>query len=142
LSSTPADSARLFVYGTLRQNAGHVYNAVIRDRARDLGQAVFQGRLFDFGEYPGVVDSDDPADLVVGEVYEFYREQAKALQRLDQYEECGPGFAEPTEYRRVLRSVRLQNPERTVTAWLYLYNHPTEHGQRIAHGDYLRYDDT
>ncbi len=132
----------LFVYGTLRADVRHPLNETIRRHARDLGPAVFQGRLYDLGAYPGVIDTDQPSELVYGELYEIVGDEDLLFERLDAYEECGPGFAEPTEYLRVVRSVRLQRPtgefNDAVNAWIYIYNHPLRDARWVAHGDYLR----
>jgi len=34
-----------------------------------IGDATYQERLYRIGYYPGVVPTDDPADIVRGEVY-------------------------------------------------------------------------
>ena len=49
--------------------------------------------------YPGLVLSDDPAELVHGELFAL-REPDALLREFDMYEACGEGFAEPTEYVR------------------------------------------
>ncbi|MCR9144464.1 MAG: gamma-glutamylcyclotransferase [bacterium] len=159
--TTPANSPCLFVYGTLRSDAQHPLHRVIREHARDLGPAEFQGQLFDLGAYPGVIDSEDPTDRVIGELYEIVGDAQLLFERLDAYEECGPGFAEPTEYLREVRPVRLfasdsaanaaardgkSNHQQTkvtaaTDAWIYLYNHSLQKAQRLVHGDYLRRDD-
>ena len=72
--------------------------------------------------YPRVVPSDDPADIVQGEVYRL-RNRDLVLSRLDEYEECGPGFKEPTEYMRLSQEIRLRTGE-TLSAWVYVYNRP------------------
>lgn len=142
----------LFVYGTLRAQVEHPLHALIVRHTRSLGPAVFQGTLYDLGDYPGVLDSSKPEDLVYGELYQFRDRPDSAgsralLHKLDAYEECGPGFAEPTEYLRVVRPVRRPGsfsapasaqPDAEYRAWLYLYNHSVERGRRLPHGDFLR----
>ena len=68
------------------------------NRRRSIGPGEFQGRLYDLGRYPGVVASDDPADIVHGEVYRLH-DPAATLARLDQYEGCDDTAPAPTEYR-------------------------------------------
>ena len=144
-SAQPTDPL-LFVYGTLRADVGHPLHALISKNAKNLGPAVFQGRLFDFGAYPGVIDSSDSRDAVYGEVYHITSNVELVFARLDAYEECGPEFPQPTEYLRVKRPVRLldaQDPkpdghENFRDAYLYLYNASTDRGALIAHGDYLK----
>ena len=47
-----------------------------------IGDANYQGRLYWIGYYPGVVPSDDPADVVRGEVYRL-RNANLVLRRTD-----------------------------------------------------------
>ena len=48
--------------------------------------------------------SDDPADIVFGELYRL-RDRDALLGEFDMYEACGEGFPEPTEYLRRMLSV-------------------------------------
>jgi len=50
--------------------------------------------------------SDHPADIVFGELYRL-RARDELLGEFDMYEACGPGFPEPTEYRRQMLNVTL-----------------------------------
>ncbi len=59
----------LFVYGTLRRDVvGEMYRLLAR-YSDFVGEATYQGKLYKVTHYPGVVPSNDPADLVQGEVY-------------------------------------------------------------------------
>lgn len=100
-----------------------------------IGDASYQGRMYSLVYYPGVVPSDNPAHQVKGEVY-CLREAESVLPRLDEYEECGPGFAAPTEYIRVQQVVVLEDG-RKLTVWAYIYNRPTEGLSEIVSGDFL-----
>ena len=100
-----------------------------------VGPGEFRGRLYDLGNYPGVVASDDPADRVHGEVYRL-QDPAATLARLDQYEGCGETDLAPTEYVRVTADVRLADGV-AIHAHLYLYQRPVEGLRWIASGDYL-----
>ena len=46
------------------------------------------------------------------------------LARLDEYEEIGPQYRQPHEYRRMQVSVRTFS-QKTHTAWTYVYAHCT-----------------
>ena len=87
------------------------------------------------GRYPGAVKSDAPNAWVHGEVFELFNDDG-IMQRLDDYEECGPQFADP-RYRREREKVFLEDG-REVAAWLYLYNRPTDALAEIPSGDFLR----
>jgi gamma-glutamylcyclotransferase (GGCT)/AIG2-like uncharacterized protein YtfP len=128
---------RLFVYGTLRKD---VRNSKFHLLAREASEATFvghariQGRLFDLGEYPGLVLSGDPGSWVNGEVYAFHNPQ-RTLSRLDAYEGCGLNDPQPHDFERVERDVVLDSGARH-RAWLYVYNGPTADKREILSGDY------
>jgi gamma-glutamylcyclotransferase (GGCT)/AIG2-like uncharacterized protein YtfP len=114
----------IFVYGTLKRNSNSEMHRFLAKHAEFVGTAGYCGKLYKIDNYPGVVPSEDPTDEVHGEVY-LIRHADVVLPRLDQYEECGPGFPEPHEYCRRKLKVCLGNGD-TVMAWVYLYNHSTE----------------
>jgi gamma-glutamylcyclotransferase (GGCT)/AIG2-like uncharacterized protein YtfP len=129
--SDRGQATRLFLYGTLRRDAP--MHALLGEGARFLGKARFQGRLWDFGAYPGVTDSPRAADVVHGELYALPDgdgdgEAADVLERLDRYE--GDGF------ERAERTVRTADGE-THRAQLYLVRVSTRGARRILSGDYV-----
>lgn len=126
----------LFVYGTLRRDTASAMYHVLARYAEFVGDATYQGRLYTIDYYPGTVPSDDPADQVQGEVYRLMYPEL-VLEQLDQYEEFGTGFPEPFEYERKIQSVCLRSGER-VSAWVYVYNRPTDDLPLIPSGDFLR----
>ncbi len=126
---------RLFVYGTLMRGFDHPMSQLLSRAADFLGEARCQGRLYLVKHYPGLVLSDDPADVVFGELYRLRSPQA-LLREFDMYEACGEGFAEPTEYvRRVLPVA--SGDHGSDEAWTYLYNWPVTQLPRIASGRFL-----
>ena len=60
---------RLFVYGTLMRGFDHPMAQLLSRGADFIGEARCQGRLYLVKHYPGLVLSDDPADVVFGELY-------------------------------------------------------------------------
>ena len=128
-------SDRLFVYGTLMRGFGHPMARLLSANADFLGQASCRGRLYLVKHYPGLVLSDDPADIVFGELYRL-RECDAMLREFDMYEACGEGFVQPTEYRRQMLQVALDDG--TVSeVWTYVYNWPVTQLPRIASGRFL-----
>lgn len=125
----------LFVYGTLRQNAKHPMHQQLVAHARFVSMARYQARMYRVSYYPAAVPSASVDDQVVGELYQLVQPEL-LLPRLDQYEECGKGFAEPHEYRRELQQVTLENGG-SVSAWVYIYNRDTSGLQQIQSGDFL-----
>ena len=130
----------LFVYGTLRQNAKHPMHQQLAKHARFVAMAHYQARLYQVSYYPGAVPSSDVADQVIGELYQLMQPEV-LLPLLDNYEECGEGFAQPQEYRRELQQVTLEDGA-SVSAWVYIYNRDTSGLKLITSGDFLRQDTT
>lgn len=129
------DDVLLFVYGTLRQGTDSKIYRWLAQRADLVGEATCQGKLYRIAHYPGVVESENPADVVQGELYRL-RDPESVLKRLDQHEGCAPDARQPTEYVRRTQSVRLHDGQ-TVAAWVYVYNWPVDDRQWIASGDFL-----
>jgi gamma-glutamylcyclotransferase (GGCT)/AIG2-like uncharacterized protein YtfP len=100
-----------------------------------LGEANCRGRLYLVKNYPGLVLSDDAAEIVFGELYRL-RAVEDLLREFDMYEACGDGFPEPTEYVR--RTLPVTLADGTVSeAWTYIYNWPVEQFARIESGRFL-----
>lgn len=125
---------RLFVYGTLMRGFDHPMAKLLSRSAEFSGEARCQGRLYLVKHYPGLVLSNDPGDVVVGELYRL-RQPYELLREFDMYEACGEGFAEPTEYIRQMLPVRLDDGAAS-QAWTYLYNWPVAQ-PRIASGRFM-----
>ena len=125
----------LFVYGTLRQNANHPMHQQLATHARFVAMAYYQARLYQVSYYPGAVPSSLASDQVIGELYQLLQPE-QLLPLLDNYEECGEGFAQPQEYRRELQQVTLEDGA-SVSAWVYIYNRDTSALQQIQSGDFL-----
>ena len=125
---------RLFVYGTLMRGFDHPMAQLLSRSADFIGEARCQGRLYRVKHYPALVLSDDPADVVFGELYRL-RAPDELLREFDMYEACGEGFAEPTEYIRQMLPVTLDDAQ--AEAWTYIYNWPVAQLSRIASGRFL-----
>jgi gamma-glutamylcyclotransferase (GGCT)/AIG2-like uncharacterized protein YtfP len=126
----------LFVYGTLMRGFDHPMARLLSAHADFLGEAHCRGRLYLVKHYPGLVLSDDPAEIVFGELYRL-RARDELLAEFDTYEACGEGFREPTEYvRQMLQVTRADDV--AIEAWTYVYNWPVANLQRIASGRFLK----
>jgi gamma-glutamylcyclotransferase (GGCT)/AIG2-like uncharacterized protein YtfP len=126
------NSDRLFVYGTLMRGYDHPMAKLLSAHADFIGEATCRGRLYLVRHYPGLVVSDDPDDVVFGELYTL-RAAVELLAEFDMYEACGEGFAEPTEYIRRMLPVTSAGGA-PGEAWSYVYNWPVAHLPRIASG--------
>jgi gamma-glutamylcyclotransferase (GGCT)/AIG2-like uncharacterized protein YtfP len=125
-------SDRLFVYGTLMRGFDHPMARLLAANADFLGRATCHGRLYLVKHYPGLVTSDDPADIVHGELFALHERDA-LLREFDMYEACGEGFAEPTEYVRRMIALTLEDGTAS-EAWTYVYNWPVTNLPRITSG--------
>ena len=128
-------SDRLFVYGTLMRGFDHPMARLLSANADFLGEATCRGRLYLVRHYPGLVLSDDPADVVHGELFRL-RARDELLREFDMYEACGEGSKPPTEYVRDMLQVTLADGS-TSEAWTYVYNWPVAKLPRIASGRFL-----
>lgn len=126
----------LFVYGTLRRGCGSVEAQRLHAQATWLGQGRVRGRLYRVDWYPALVACRSGADEVTGDIYRLNDADA-AFVWLDRYEECGPGFAAPQEYQRVIAQVESGSRAAQERAWVYLYRRSVAGLPRIASGDWL-----
>ena len=129
-------SEDLFVYGTLRSGATHRMSRLLAGRARFVDQAIWQGKLYLVRDYPGAVPSDDPLDIVHGEVYRL-REPRRLLAELDRYEGCSAAFPAAAEYERRRDSVRLAGGGRR-KVWIYIFRHAVKGLPQLKSGDFLK----
>ncbi|MDZ7721140.1 MAG: gamma-glutamylcyclotransferase family protein [Balneolaceae bacterium] len=127
----------LFVYGSLRRDFSSPASDVLDNHAEYIGEATFQGKLYKIDWYPGVVSSDDPDDIVVGEVYKM-NDKERVLSKLDRYEGCSPVDPEPHAFTRTKTQVKLKNGDK-IKAWIYLYNLSTSEKKRIPSGDFVTF---
>ena len=125
----------VFVYGTLMRGFDHPMSRLLSAGADFLGPASCQGRLYMVAHYPGLLHSDDPADIVHGELYRL-RNVVELMAALDDYESVGPGYEPPTLYLREMIAVTLADG-RVHEAWTYIYNRPVDESKRIASGRFL-----
>jgi len=110
---------RLFVYGTLRPGHAPAEIADVVAAFKPVGKGTIQGKLYDFGDYPGAV-LDHETSEVHGEVFDL-PDDPDALARLDAYEEFHPRNPEGSLFRRVRTTVTLLNGS-SETCWVYVYN--------------------
>jgi gamma-glutamylcyclotransferase (GGCT)/AIG2-like uncharacterized protein YtfP len=128
-------SDRLFVYGTLMRGFDHPMAKLLSRTAEFIGEARCQGRLYLVKHYPGLVLSDDPAEVVFGELYRLHQPR-ELLREFDMYEACGEGFAAPTQYVRQMLQVT-RDGQAADQAWTYVYNWPVAGLPRIASGRFM-----
>jgi len=131
-----SDPHRIFVYGTLRRDPRHEMFHLFAKHARYLGEATVPGRLFDLGDYPGMLHGESSV-RVVGEVYEIVPEMwDDIIRQLDEYEGCSPSDPAPHEYRRDVVNARLEGGQ-VLSAWAYVLNRWPTNMPEIRSGDYV-----
>jgi gamma-glutamylcyclotransferase (GGCT)/AIG2-like uncharacterized protein YtfP len=123
----------LFVYGSLRRTASGLHRYLACD-AEYVADGSIQGRLYDINGYPGVIETVDVNERVVGELYRGLAMPA-LLERLDEYEECNALFPQPHEYVRKVLPITLSSGERMM-AWVYVFNRDVAGMRHIRSGDY------
>ena len=125
-SAGRATPQRLFAYGTLQ--SGECRNGLlVAGGIRSVLPARASGKLFDFGEYPGMRLSVTGGE-VIGEVIEL-EDLDRILPELD--EEEGP------QYQRKMIEVRLEAGG-TVEAWAYVLMSEPIGAAEIAAGDWKK----
>ena len=128
----------LFVYGTLRREAGNSRHVLLAQHCRFYGPATLRGLLYEVHGYPGAIESDKPGSRVAGELYRII-ERKPLFALLDDYEECAENYPHPREYVRKSIQVKTADGE-TLTAWAYIYNYPVQGLTEIWSGDYLNWN--
>jgi len=136
-SMQPGESSansRVFVYGTLRKDARGKGAFPLTRGWTFEGYGTVPANLYDFGAYPGAVQSSSEGARVRGEVHRL-PDTGETLRLLDHYEGCGPHDRPPYEFERELVDVTLEEGG-SVRAWIYWYR-PAPRGRHLSSGDYL-----
>lgn len=141
--TTGSDTRYLFVYGTLMSGAHAVLGTDERLRlAREsssLGPASLAGaQLYDLGDYPGALPTQDINSIVHGEAVLLSQPRA-SFEWLDEYEGFVHGADDNNEYDRVVRQVRLAGGE-TIDAWVYLLRRLPSHARPVVSGRWAAAD--
>lgn len=124
---------RIFVYGTLRRGASK--DACVHySGVRFVTAAKVRGRLYDFGDYPGL-EPDENAPWVAGDLLDV---TPAALVELDAWEGIGPNEPQPFPYERV-RVTAVTEAGETETVWAYRVAPRYREGRPVLEsGDWLR----
>jgi gamma-glutamylcyclotransferase (GGCT)/AIG2-like uncharacterized protein YtfP len=122
----------IFVYGTLL-DAENKYGLYLRDNSKFFSSAKVKGKLFDIGQYPGVVLYPDGADIVHGVLLQMDNPEA-ILDIIDIYEGFGEDQPQPNEFIRV--PTQAETESGIQICWIYVYNLPLENIPQITSGNY------
>ncbi|MDG0024068.1 gamma-glutamylcyclotransferase family protein [Trinickia sp. Y13] len=126
----------VFVYGTLRAGEiNDIWQAAARHEIaapRLIGRSVVSGRLYDFGDYPGLVP-DETAGPVSGDVYEI---EDALVPVLDRIEGVQPGVDSLFKSR----AIDVPVAGRLLPCFFYPVDEPSVQGRiRIEAGDWIAY---
>ena len=129
-------ASHLFVYGTLRSDAGGAMHDRLMRGVRSLGRASIAGRLYDAGRYPAAVLSDHPAERINGELYAIDADAAGALlAALDAYEGVDAAHPALSLFRRSVVAAEREDGMR-IPSWVYFYNRRVDSLPRVTSGDW------
>jgi gamma-glutamylcyclotransferase (GGCT)/AIG2-like uncharacterized protein YtfP len=126
----------LFVYGTLLPECNLSISTQFLKEAEFIGHGFVFAKLYDFGDYPGMVLDMSQEHKVFGHIYRL-KSPEKTLPLLDEYEDINPSFPEDNEYIRTV--IKVMSEGREINAYAYLYVKDVLPLQKIPSGDYLSY---
>ena len=132
----PDKNEYLFVYGTLRKEAGNELHKFIEKNSEFVGMAEAQGKLYMIEEegYPAFISTDNQADKTIGELYKL-TSPIKLLAILDEYEEF---FASDNVNSVFIRNTIDVNFEgQKVESYAYEFNRSVEGLKEIVGGDFM-----
>lgn len=109
----------------------------LQKNATPVGEAFFQGKLFDTGNYPAIIPSENPDDQVWGDLFALKNIET-VFSKLDHYEGYDTGNVENSLFVRKKLSVKPEN-KKELESWIYIYNRSVDQFNRIEEGDYLAY---
>ncbi len=128
----------LFVYGSLRSGFHNPAYQYLSQYFTLLGGATVKGKLFDKGDYPVAIPSNEEK-FIAGELYSINNEAefSYAIGQIDDYEGVHVEAGETPLYKREVVTV-LQNNQQHI-AWIYWFNGIVDGLPEIASGDVLQY---
>jgi len=124
----------IFVYGLLKSIYENEPAKFIRRNCTLIGDGIIPGRLYDLGNYPGVIYDKNSFSKVYGEVYLIDRNEKELVQFLDNFEGVGSQFKQPNEYIRSTIPVNISTG--VIESSTYLYNWNLEKAKVIDSGKY------
>jgi len=132
------ENFKLFVYGSLRSGFRNPVYEYLTKYFHLLGEAVVKGKLYDQGEYPVALPTDDDK-FISGELYCINNplEFSWAIGQLDDYEGLNAEEGETPLYKRE-EVIAYQSGE-PHSSWIYWFNGDVAGKPEIESGDLLQY---
>ncbi|HEX3570375.1 MAG TPA: gamma-glutamylcyclotransferase family protein [Acidobacteriaceae bacterium] len=110
----------LFVYGTLHPDLAPSEIASVVRTLEFVSPATVRGRLYNLGEYPGLILDDSPdAPLVSGDI--FTVPDGRTLAALDEFEGFRVSNPDTSLFQRTHVTATLPDGGHR-TCWVYVYN--------------------
>ena len=129
----------IFVYGSLRKGFhSDAYNYISRYFYLAAADAKVKGKLYDLGEYPAAVATNEDY-FIIGELYHISHDEefSWAIEQLDDYEGINTEPGQTALYRREITTIYLA--DHTTEAWVYWYNGDVSQFPALDTGDLLAY---
>lgn len=128
----------LFVYGSLRSGFRNPVYQYLTKYFHLRGEAVVKGKLYDLGEYPVALPTDEEK-FISGELYSINDplEFSWAIGQLDDYEGLNAEEGELPLYKR--EQVTAYRDGNSYIAWIYWFNGSVEGKSEIESGDLIQY---
>lgn len=124
----------IIVYGLLKSMYSNPAARKVRKHCEIIGEGTFPGYLYDLGDYPGAVFDENSPYTVYGEVFKILRGKKELEEFLDDFEDVGPQYEQPNEYRKEI--IPVQTTRGKVQAACYVYNRATSHLRLVKSGRY------
>lgn len=133
-----SENYNLFVYGSLRSGFRNPVYEYLTKYFHLLGEAVVKGKLYDLGEYPAAVPTNEEK-FISGELYCINNplEFSWAIGQLDDYEGLNTEEGEKPLYKR--EAVISYHKGEPYAAWIYWFNGDITGKPEIGSGDLLQY---
>jgi gamma-glutamylcyclotransferase (GGCT)/AIG2-like uncharacterized protein YtfP len=124
----------LFVYGTLLTEDNE-YAVYLKNHSRFHSYGKIKGKLYDIGEYPGVILSSKGDEYIYGSILKLEHPE-DVFPIIDDYEGYGKDQPIPNEFIRLLAQVETSHT--SINCWMYVYNLPITGLKLIENGRYLK----
>jgi gamma-glutamylcyclotransferase (GGCT)/AIG2-like uncharacterized protein YtfP len=129
---------KIFVYGSLRSGfQSPAYNYISKYFTL-IGNAKVKGLLFDMGDYPVAIPTNEDK-FIIGELYNIKNAEAFdfAIAQLDDYEGLNAEEGEASFYKRTQEEIYINNT--TEKAWVYWFIGEITNRSIVESGDVLAY---
>lgn len=129
---------QLFVYGSLRSGFRTPAYQYLTQYFHLVGDAVVKGKLFEKGDYPVAVSTNEDK-FILGELYAINdpAQFSWAIEQLDDYEGLNVEAGETAMYKREAVAVYVEG--QSSPSWIYWYSGDTQNRNEIETGDVLKY---